>query len=105
MLLIDARGAPIGYKLVAIGGTSRLSVTAADVFRPALVAGAAAMVMAHNHPSGQVEPTKEDLEFTHTIVAAAKVVGVDLLDHLIVARRAFLSLRERGVLTASAAQL
>jgi DNA repair protein RadC len=56
-----------------------------EVFQPALEYGAGAVIIAHNHPSGSLEPSDADLEVTRQLVAAGKILGIDLLDHLIIA--------------------
>ena len=67
-----------------MGGKNSLSVTAREVLRPALIAGAPAIIMGHNHPSGDVSPSSADLEMTRSVVAAADVIGIPVLDHVIV---------------------
>ena len=83
--------------LVAKGGLTRLQVAAREVYAPALEGRAAAIVLAHNHPSGDVEPSPEDIAFTRMMGQVGKILGVELLDHVIVARRGYLSLREAGL--------
>ena len=56
------------------------------------------MILAHNHPSGDVSPSKTDIELTRRLVDAGRILGIDVLDHLIVAESDFVSLKERGLL-------
>jgi DNA repair protein RadC len=70
------------------------------VFRPALREGAAALVVVHNHPSGDPAPSAEDREVTRRLVQAGALLGVPLLDHVVVAERGWVSLREQGDLSA-----
>jgi DNA repair protein RadC len=65
------------------------------VFRPAVVASAAALVLVHNHPSGDPEPSEEDLSITKRLVEAGELLGISVLDHVIVASRGVVSLRAR----------
>jgi DNA repair protein RadC len=95
-LLLDARLRALRLEIVATGGAARVSVSPSDILRPALLARAGAMIIAHNHPTGDVEPSRDDVEFTSRMVAAGDVLGVEVLDHLIVARRGFFSFRESG---------
>jgi DNA repair protein RadC len=83
---------------VAVGGLHGLSVRPRDPLRLALRDGGSAFVLVHNHPSGDPTPSTEDLRFTRELAAAAEVVGVPLLDHVIVARGGYVSLLDRGLL-------
>lgn len=98
VLLLDARMGPIGLSRVAEGALSHVTATPREVFGPALSCGAAALVLVHNHPSGQVEPSPEDIDFTRAMKDAGRVLEVAVVDHLIVARRAYYSLREAGLM-------
>ena len=69
-----------------------------EVFRPALREGAAALVVAHNHPSGDPSPSAEDQEVTRRLVQAGALLGVPLLDHVVVAERGWTSLRAHAAL-------
>jgi len=69
---------------VAQGGLHGCSVTARDILRGALVQAASALVLVHNHPSGDPRPSPEDVAMTRTVVEAAEVVGTPLVDHVIV---------------------
>jgi DNA repair protein RadC len=66
-----------------------------EVFRPALAAGGAAIVAVHNHPSGDPEPSSEDLAVTRRLIEAGTLLGVPLLDHVVVGLGSYVSLRER----------
>jgi DNA repair protein RadC len=99
VLAVDARHAPIGPALrVAEGALMHVTVHAREVFAPALECRAAAIVIAHNHPSGELEPSSEDLRFTRGISQAGALLGVHLLDHLVLARRGYFSFAEAGLL-------
>ncbi|MDX1390456.1 MAG: JAB domain-containing protein, partial [Acidobacteriota bacterium] len=69
-----------------------------EVFRPALRDAAAALVLVHNHPSGDPTPSAEDREVTARLASAGEILGVRVLDHIVVAERGFCSLREQGEL-------
>lgn len=99
-LLLDAR-----HRLVARAEVSRGTLTSApvhprEVFGPALRAGAAAVIVAHNHPSGDPEPSAADLDVTRRLASTGRLVGVPLLDHLVWSAGGWVSLRERGALGA-----
>lgn len=88
-----------GLRRVAQGGTHALSVAPSDVLRAALWDGATAFVLAHNHPSGRLEASREDIETTVRLALSAHELGVPMLDHVIVtASGAYLSMAELGVL-------
>ena len=87
----------IAVELVSVGSLSASLVHPREVLKPAIVQSAAALVIAHNHPSGDVEPSSEDVEFTHRLQKACEILGIRLLDHVIVANGDFTSLKARGV--------
>jgi DNA repair protein RadC len=69
-----------------------------EILYPAVQHLAAGFILAHNHPSGCLEPSPEDIEFTRSAARAGELMGIELYDHLAVAREGFTSLRERGLL-------
>ena len=85
----------MGQETVSIGSLNASIVHPREVFRPAVVASAAATVLVHNHPSGDPEPSEEDLSITKRLVEAGEVLGITVLDHVIVAGRGVVSLRAR----------
>ncbi len=96
VLMLDARHGVIGLELVAAGAIAHVSVDAREVFAPALSAKASAIVLAHNHPSGNTDPSSQDAEFTRAMVQASRVLKIEVLDHVIVARRSYYSFRQAG---------
>lgn len=83
--LLSGRNELIGFARVAEGGLHGAAVTASDILRPAIVAGATAVIVAHNHPSGDPTPSREDVIMTRHLRDACSVVGISLLDHVVVA--------------------
>ncbi len=83
--------------LLAKGGDSGTAVRVRDVFRPLARLGAAAFILAHNHPGGSPTPSPEDIAMTERLAEAGRVIEIELLDHVIVTTGAAVSLRERGV--------
>jgi DNA repair protein RadC len=69
-----------------------------EVFKPAVIGSSAAVVLVHNHPSGDPEPSEEDLSITKRLVQAGELLGITVLDHVIVAGRGVVSLRARQML-------
>lgn len=85
--------APMLYQ----GTVNSTTVRVAEVFRPAIVANASGIIVAHNHPSGEVEPSAHDIRLTDQLVKAGRLLQLEVVDHIIVGADAFTSLRERGL--------
>ena len=68
------------------------------MFKFAILANAAAVILAHNHPSGETSPNRDDIELTQRLVQAGQILGIEVLDHVIVGGQAFCSLKEQGVM-------
>ena len=98
VLLLNARHEVTGQETVSIGSLNASIVHPREVFRPAVLASAAATVLVHNHPSGDPEPSEEDLSITKRLVEAGELIGIQVLDHVIVASRGVVSLRARQLL-------
>jgi DNA repair protein RadC len=97
--LLSVRNRVLGVHTVSVGCLTASLVHPREVFKPAILAGAAAIVAAHNHPSGDPEPSAEDIALTRRLVAAGTTLGIDLLDHVVIGEHGrFVSLKERGVL-------
>ena len=94
VLMLDARHRPIGCDTVAVGTLNSSRLTPRDVLAPVLRAGAAAFVVAHNHPSGDSSPSRADRVVTEALRSASALIGVPLLDHIIVCARRHHSFRE-----------
>lgn len=98
VLLLNARHECMGVDTVSVGSLNASIVHPREVFRPAILASAASILLIHNHPSGDVEPSEEDLAITHRLVQVGELLGIQVLDHVIVARRGIVSLRSRQIL-------
>jgi DNA repair protein RadC len=100
-IAVDGRNRVRAEIEIARGGRHSLAVTPADVLRPVIRAGASAFILIHNHPSGNPEPSLEDVQMTAALSAAAAIVSVPLLDHVVVAdgNGGFVSMLETGLLT------
>ncbi len=97
VVLLDGRHRVLREVLTSQGTLTASLVHPREVFRPALREGAAALVVVHNHPSGDPSPSVEDREVTRRLVRAGALLGVPLLDHVVVAERGYCSLREEGI--------
>ncbi len=93
-VLLDGRHRVIRHALVSQGTLTASLVHPREVFRPALREPAAAVILVHNHPSGDPTPSREDREITERLVRAGELLGVPVLDHVVVAERGYSSLRE-----------
>lgn len=98
VLGLDARCQPVGYRVVASGGIDFAAVDLRLVLRAVLLLGATQFLVAHNHPSGNPEPSREDVAFSQRIARAAEVVELRLLDSLIVGHDRWVSLKDRGLI-------
>ena len=97
-LYLNARNQVIHKEVVSIGSLSASIVHPREVFQVAVFQSAATIILAHNHPSGDVSPSKDDIELTHRLVKAGEIIGIDVLDHIIVGPADYVSLKERGVM-------
>jgi DNA repair protein RadC len=94
-IYLDGRHRPIADSVVSIGTATASLVHPREVFQPAIALGSVALLIAHNHPSGDVTPSAEDLDLTRRLAEAGRILGVTLLDHVVWARRGALhSIRE-----------
>ena len=95
---LNGRNQVICREDVSVGSQSQTLVHPREVFGPAVGSAAAAVVLAHNHPSGEVNPSQNDLELTRRMVRAGEIMGIEVLDHVIISSTAFLSFKEMGML-------
>src|SRR5262245_8789767 len=94
-LLLDGRHRPIAYQVVSVGTATASLVHPREVFQAAVSLGACALIVAHNHPSGDPTPSAEDREVTSRLAQAGRVLGIQLLDSIVVGDRGgYVSLRE-----------
>lgn len=97
-LYLNARNQVIHRETVSIGSLSASIVHPREVFQAAVSHSAAGVILAHNHPSGDVSPSQEDLELTRRLVQAGQIMGIEVLDHLIIGTEEFFSLKEQGLM-------
>ena len=98
VLLLNARHECQRREVVSIGSLNASIVHPREVFQPAIVHSAASLVLVHNHPSGDPEPSEEDLSITRRLVEVGDLIGIGVLDHVIVASRGTVSFRARQLL-------
>jgi DNA repair protein RadC len=98
VILLDTRNRVLGKPLEVYHGSLNTSlIRTGEVFREAVKANAAGLIVAHNHPSGDPSPSPEDVAVTRALVEAGKLLDVEVLDHLVIGRQRFVSLKERGL--------
>jgi DNA repair protein RadC len=97
-LFLDARGKLLLDDVLALGSLTTSTVNPRDVFAPALKSYASAVILAHNHPSGDTKPSTEDIHLTKQLKQAGDSLGVELVDHIIIAGKSYLSMAEQKLL-------
>lgn len=98
VLSLNAAGGVIASRIITIGLLNYSLVHPREVFAPAISDHAASIICVHNHPSGTQEPSREDLTITRQLSQAGEILGINLLDHLIIAGESLISLKERGLM-------
>jgi DNA repair protein RadC len=94
---LDTRNRAMSLVKLYQGSVNSSQVRVCEVFRQAILENAPAIIVAHNHPSGDITPSPEDISVTRAISQAGKLMDIDLLDHIIVSKGRFTSLKERGL--------
>lgn len=98
VLLLDTRHRLLRTRILSVGSLDASVVHPREVFREAILAGAAAIVLFHNHPSGDPSPSRDDISLTRRLMAAGELIGIDVLDHVVLADSRYASLKEAGKL-------
>ena len=97
-LYLDAQNRLLLRETISIGSLNTTRTHPREVLQPATVHSALAFILVHNHPSGSLEASRDDVEFTKAMARAGDLIGISLYDHLIVSRRGYVSLKERGLI-------
>jgi DNA repair protein RadC len=96
VISLDTKTQPLSINVCHVGSLNASIVHPREVMKSAILSNAASIMVGHNHPSGNCEPSREDIAVTQRLVEAGKVIGIDLLDHIIVGNDCFVSLKEKG---------
>jgi len=97
IMLLDTKNRVLGTPTVYVGSLNTSVIRVGELFREAIRANCASLIVVHNHPSGDPTPSPEDVAVTRQIVEAGKLLDVDVLDHLVIGQQRFVSLKERGL--------
>ncbi|NLT74074.1 MAG: DNA repair protein RadC [Chloroflexi bacterium] len=97
VMLLDTRNQCMRTETVYRGNVNSSMIRIAELFRPAIKDNAPQIILAHNHPSGEVTPSADDIQVTRDAVRAGELLDIAVLDHLIIGTHAFLSMKERGL--------
>ncbi|MTI84815.1 MAG: JAB domain-containing protein [Firmicutes bacterium] len=97
-LLLNVKNQVMAKELISIGTLNTSSVHPRELFKPAIRRSAASIILVHNHPSGDPEPSREDHEVTDRLVEAGKLLGIDVLDHIIIGDNTFTSFKAKGLI-------
>jgi DNA repair protein RadC len=98
VLFPDSRSAVIGINTVSIGTLTESLVHAREVFKGAILANAASIIVAHNHPSGEARPSEADITVTSKLKEAGRILGIPVEDHVIIGEESFSSFRQEGLM-------
>ncbi len=98
VLLLDRQLRIVGQRTIYQGNAYSALVRAAEVFKPAIVESAPSIIIAHNHPSGDATPSQADISLTKDLVEVGKLLGVELLDHVVIGDGSFASIKNGGFL-------
>jgi len=98
VLCLDTKHGVRAINTVSIGDLSSAIVSPREVFKPAILANSANIILIHNHPSGDPSPSREDIQITRRIAECGRLLDIELLDHVVVADSGYVSLKERGLL-------
>jgi len=96
VLLLDAQHRSIGINIVSIGSLTASLVHARETFKPAILSNSAAIIVAHNHPSGSVEPSVEDIELSRRLREAGELLGIRVLDSIVLGENSLYSFVDAG---------
>ena len=96
--MLNTKNYLIGIETVSIGSLNSSIVHPRELFKTAIKKSAAAIILAHNHPSGDASPSQEDIEVTKRIKSGGNLLGIDVLDHIIIGENSYYSFKEEKIL-------
>ncbi|OGS36443.1 MAG: hypothetical protein A2293_06605 [Elusimicrobia bacterium RIFOXYB2_FULL_49_7] len=97
---LDSRNQILGMETVSIGSLNYSIVHPRECFKASLLLNAASMILVHNHPSGSLEPSEEDVSLTKRMIQAGRLLGIEVLDHVIISGDGYMSFKEKQMMSA-----
>ena len=97
VLLLDRKNRVVGQRTIYQGNAYGASVRPAEIFRPAVVEAAPHIVLVHNHPSGDPEPSRDDIKLTKDLTEVGELLGIELLDHVVIGSDGWVSIKQQGL--------
>jgi len=97
-LHLNSRNKLIHDEIISVGTLTTNLVHPREVFQPAIQYSAAAIILAHNHPSGDPQPSEDDIKITEQIIEASKIINIEILDHIIIGKEEYLSLKDKKII-------
>jgi DNA repair protein RadC len=98
ILILNTKNRILSKEVISIGTLNSAIVHPREVFKPAIIKGAASIICVHNHPSGDPAPSSEDKKLTERLIQAGEIIGIDVLDHVVIGTEGYVSLREQGMI-------
>jgi DNA repair protein RadC len=98
LLCLSSRGDVIGIHMMSQGNVNTSVIHPREIFQRAILNNATSIILAHNHPSGDPDPSADDIEVTKLLMKASEVMGIQILDHLVVGDESYVSMADRGLL-------
>ena len=95
---LNTKNEPTNITVVSVGSLNKAIVHPREIFKTAILSNAASIMAFHNHPSGEITPSQQDIQLTNRLYEAGELLGIKLLDHLIIGDGTFTSLKEKGYL-------
>lgn len=97
-MLLDTRHHVLALPVISVGNLNASVVHPREVFKQAILASAASVILLHNHPSGDPEPSREDIKVTANMMQAGQIIGIPVLDHIIIGDNRYISMKETGLI-------
>ncbi len=97
VVYLNTKNHVLGIETISVGSLNASIVHPRELFKKAILKSSAALILLHNHPSGDPKPSKEDIEVTKRMIEAGKILGIEILDHVIIGDNKYTSLKEQGL--------
>ncbi|GJM78144.1 hypothetical protein HMSSN139_06400 [Paenibacillus sp. HMSSN-139] len=98
ILILNTKNRILSKEVISIGTLNSAIVHPREVFKPAIIKGAASIICVHNHPSGDPAPSSEDKKLTERLIQSGEIIGIDVLDHVVIGTEGYVSLKEQGMI-------